>query len=219
MAIVSMRSKKRLVEVSVSALMCLSALFLQMLVLNYLGIHGSICNLPLTLTIVWGLVFGSSLAPLTAVELRRRSLKDVFMRQLLSGSHSGFLIGWFYAWMYYSIFARVFPLSFPLIGWASGYFCLRGIGQGNLLCIPLTFVLTIVGEAIISWQLSAPSVVNKILIGANLEVYNVSLVYEHLKLFILPEALLNSVIAPFIYFPLRSWADLVEGQQAPFPVD
>src|SRR5579883_465497 len=115
MAIVSMRSKKRLIEVSLSGLICVSAFLLQMLVLNYLGIHGSICNLPLTITIVWGLVFGTSLPPLTALELRRRSFHDVFTRQLASGSHSGFLIGWFFSWIYFSIFARIFPLSFPLI--------------------------------------------------------------------------------------------------------
>jgi hypothetical protein len=219
MAIVSMRSKKRFFEVGGAALICVFALLLQMLVLNRLGIHGWICNLPLTITLVWGLVFGSSLPPLTALELRRRSLKDIFLRQLAAGSHSGFLVGWFNAWIYYSIFPRVFPLSFPLLGWASGYFNLRGIGQGNLLCIPLTFVLTIIAEAIISWQLAAPTIINKVLIGANLEVYDVALAYEHLKQFILPEALLNSVVAPFIYFPMRTYADLVEGQQAPFPID
>lgn len=219
MAIVSMRSKKRLLEVSISVLICFSALLMQMLVLNYLGIHGANCNLPLTLTIVWGLVFGSSLPPLTAVELRRRSFKEVFTRQLASGSHSAFLIGWLFSWIYYCMFPTVYPLSFPLIGWAAGYFCLRGIGQGNLLCIPMTFVLTILAEAIISWQLAGTSLVKDIFPAFQLQVYDRSLVFEHLNGFILPEALLNSIIAPFIYFPMRHWYDLVEGQQSSFPID
>ena len=43
--------------------------------------------------------------------------------------------------------------------------------------------------------------------------------FQHLSSFILPEALLNSIIAPFIYFPMRSWYDLVEGQQSAYSID
>jgi hypothetical protein len=192
---------------------------MQMLVLNYLDIHGIISNLPLTLVIVWGLVFGSSLPGMTAMELRRRSLTEVFSRQLASGSHSGFLIGWFFSWLYFFIMP-VYPLCFPLIGWASGYFCLRGLGQGNLLSIPVTFLLTLFAEVIMSWEL--------VVFGGPLDFAHPSrlmfaewskVVFDHLGTIILPEALLNSIIAPFIYFPMRRWYDLVEGQQSSFPID
>ncbi len=204
MAIVSMRSKKRLLEVTGSVFICLSAFFIQMLALNYFGIHGSICNLPLTLTIVWGLVFGSSLSNLTASELRRRTMGEVFSRQLASGSTSAFLIGWGFSWLYFFAIGPVYPLAYPLIGWASGYFCLRAIGQGNLLAIPMTFLLTLFAEAITSWELFA---------------FGRPGVFDHLNAFILPEALLNAVVAPFIYFPMRSWYDLVEGEKSSFAND
>jgi hypothetical protein len=214
-----MRTKKRVIEISLAALLCVSAFLIQMLALNYLGIHGINANLPLTLVIVWGLVFGSSLPTLTAAELRRRSFSEVFTRQIASGSHSGFLIGWFFSWVYFFIMP-IYPITYPLIGWASGYFCLRGLGQGNLLSIPLTFILTLIAEAIMSWEL--------VLFGGQMDFTRPSMlfsaewskvVFDHLGLIILPEALLNAIIAPFIYFPMRSWYDLVEGQQQSFSND
>ena len=218
MAIVSMRSKKRALEIAVSVFLCVIAYLMQVLVLNYFGINGSICNLPLTLTIVWGLVFGSNLPNMTAVELRRRSVQEVFSRQLASGSHSGFLIGWLFSWLYNAVMP-VYPLYFPLVGWGSGYFCLRGLGQGNLLSIPMTFILTIVAEAIMSWELYMLFIV--LHPGAKPDEYvqQFQYLFNHLNSFILPEALLNSVVAPFIYFPMRRWYDLVEGEQSAFPID
>jgi hypothetical protein len=219
MSIVSMRSRKRFLEISISALICFAAFFMQMLVLNYLGIHGITSNLPLTLVIVWGLVFGSSLPGMTAIELSRRSLAEVFFGQLASGSHSGFLIGWFFSWLFYFIMP-VYPINFPIIGWASGYFCLRGLGKGNLLSIPMTFILTLFAEAIMSWEL--------VLFGGPVDFTHptmmlspdwIKVVFDHLSTIILPEALLNSIIAPFIYFPMRRWYDMVEGQQSSFPID
>lgn len=204
MAIISMRSRKRVLELALSALICTSALLIQLLILNYLGIKGSICNLPLTLLIVWGLVFGTTFPAPSAVELRRLSVHDIFMRQAASGSMSGFLVGWFFAWIYFFSLIPVFPIAYPLIGWAAGYFCLRGISQGNLLCIPMVFLLTLFAEGITAWEL--------ILMGR-------PGIFDQLALFILPEALLNSIIAPFIYFPMRRWYDMVEGQQSYFPID
>ncbi len=202
MSVVSMRSKKRMLEIFLSGFICASSFLMQMLVLNNFSIHGSICNLPLTLCIVWGLVFGSRLSPLTALELRKKSMGEVFSRQLASGSHSGFLIGWLLSLIYFMTTVPVYPVAYPIIGWAAGYFCLRSLSQGNLLSIPLTFILTIIAEGLMSWELFA--------LGRGS-------VFEHLSSFILPEALLNSIIAPFIYFPMRRWYDLMEGQQAPFP--
>lgn len=203
MAIISMRSQKRVLEIGLSGLVCTSAILLQLLVLNYQSIHGVVCNLPLTLLIVWGLVFGTNLPSLTAMELRRRSMSEIFTRQLSSGSISGLLVGLFFACIYFSLIP-VFPICYPIIGWVAGYFCLRGLSQGNLLCIPMVFILTLIAEGMTAWQLMA--------IGR-------PGIFDHLSLFILPEALLNSIIAPFIYFPMRRWYDMVEGQQSYFPID
>jgi rod shape-determining protein MreD len=218
-SIVSLRSKKRLLEISSTALICLTAYFMQMLVLNYLGIHGIISSLPLTVVIVWGLVFGSNLPQLSSTDLRRRSLSEIFTRQLASGSHSGFLVGWLFSMLFWPILP-VYPVCFPLIGWLSGYFCLRGISQGNLLSIPLTFILTILAEAIMAWEL--------IMFAGPVDVTHplrmlsgdwCKTVLDHLAVIMLPEALLNSIIAPFLYFPMRRWYDMVEGQQSSFPID
>lgn len=214
-----MRSKKRVLEMSLSILLCVIVFMMQMLVLNYFGIHGSICNLPLTLTIVWGLAFGSSLKNLTAVELRRRSFREIFSRQLAAGSHSGFLIGWLFSWLFAAIMP-VYPIYFPIIGWAAGYFCLRSLGQGNLLAIPMTFILTIVAELLMCWELYAIYFVLHYHSAKPDEmVAQFHALFDHLNTFILPEALLNSIIAPFLYFPMRRWYDVVEGEQSPFEMD
>jgi len=220
MAIVSMRSKKRMLELSISALLCYIAFLMQMLCLNYLGIHGITCDLPLTLIIVWGLVFGSGLPNLTPRELRRQSLGEVFRRQMASGSHSGFLVGWFFSWLYFNI-QPIYSVKFPLIGWISGYFCLRGLGQGNLLAIPMTFILTILAEVIMSWQLVLCHA-GALDISRPAMLFSgdwTKMVFEHLNIIILPEALLNSIIAPFLYFPMRRWYEMLEGQQQSIPLD
>lgn len=178
-------------NVGVSVLTASFALLLQMLVLNRLDLTGAICNLPLTITINWGLVFGSPLPPITTHDLRTSSLKDIFTRQILNGSPSGFLLGLLFACLYSSVIP-VFPVYFPIVGWTAGYFCLRSVSQGNLLSIPLVFVLTVVSEALMAWEL--------FLLGRHD-------VFAHMQTVILPEALLNALIAPFIYFPMRSWYD------------
>ncbi|MBX9571607.1 MAG: hypothetical protein K2X77_22130 [Candidatus Obscuribacterales bacterium] len=215
MAIISMRSRKRALEIGLSALLCVTALLIQLLVLNNFTINGVICNLPLTVIIVWGLVFGTTLPPLTNVELRRLSMGDIFSRQLASGSISGMLVGWFFSWMNINL-VPVYPIAYPIIGWASGYFCLRALSQGNLLCIPLVFILTLIGEGITAWEIFAV----KAFIHQGMDWRIIfSQVFDHLSLFILTEALLNALIAPFIYFPMRRWYELVEGQQSYFPID
>lgn len=178
---------------------------MQMLALNYYAVNGGICNLPLTLVIVWGLVFGNKMPTMTATQLRKSKISEVFIRQLASGSHSAFLIGWAFSWIYFFIsLAPVYPVSFPLVGWAAGYFCLRSLGQGNLLAIPMTFILTIVAEAINCWLLY---------------ILGRPGVFAQLHIFILPEALLNAIIAPFIYFPLRRWYDMRAGEQEAYNID
>lgn len=222
MAIVSMRTHRRFLEISVSGLICIAAYFMQMFVLNYLDIHGVTCNLPLTLVIVWGLVFGTRLPPLSPVELKRRSLSQVFARQLASGSHSGFLVGLLFSCLF-AFIMPVYPASLPIIGWAAGYFCLRGLGQGNLLVIPLTFILTLFAEGIMAWEVAlftGPITLTHPLSLLSREWIEWSkLVFDHLGTIVLPEGLLNSIIAPFIYFPMRRWYDMVEGHQSYFPIE
>lgn len=203
MAIVSLRSRRRLFEVGLAGTLCALTVLVQLTLLNRFSIHGIICSLPLVVIIVWGLVFGSPTPSITAPELRRRSFQEIFIRQLGSGSLSGLLIGLFFAGLYGAIIP-VYLIAFPILGWISGYFCLRSLSQGNLLCIPLVFILSIIAEAVITWQLA---------------LCHRTGVFEHLSWFILPEALLNSIIAPFIYFPLRRWYDLSAGQQAAYLSD
>jgi hypothetical protein len=39
-------------------------------------------------------------------------------------------------------------------------------------------------------------------------------VFEHLAHIALPEGLLNALIAPFVYFPMRRWYDFSSVEQA-----
>lgn len=213
MAILSMRSRKRALEVAGAGLLCASAFLLQTLVLNRFYFNGVICSLPLTIVIVWGLVFGSPLPPITALELRKKSTGEIFRRQLAAGSPGGLLMGLFLACLYSEtvptfpvtlpLFGVVefpaYPLAFPLVGWIAGYLCLRKFSQGNLLCIPLTFVLTLAAECLMSWELV---------------LLRRTGVFEHLAMVVFPEAMINAIIAPFIYFPLRQWYEISEGQRA-----
>jgi cell shape-determining protein MreD len=197
MAILSMQSRKRTVEVALTATLCISAFLVQTLILNRLHLGSVICNLPLVITIVWGLVFGSPLPRISNLELRKSSLGQIFTRQLLAGSPSALMIGLLFASLYKELIPS-YPIAFPVIGWIAGYVCLRALSQGNLLCIPLTFVLTAAAEALTSWELV---------------LLRREGVFDHLSAIVLPEAMLNALIAPFIYLPLRQWYEITEGQR------
>lgn len=181
-----------------AGLLSAGSLFIQMAILNRLTMLGITGNLPLVLILVWGQVFGSPLSSISAAQLRKSSLSEVFTRQLMSGSPSAFLVGLFMTCLY-SHFVPCVPIAFPLMGWVAGYFCMRSLSQGNLLCIPVTFILTIFAE---------------LMMAAQLTVLGRPSALEHFSTVVLPEALLNSVIAPFIYFPLRRWYDFAEGQRS-----
>ncbi len=197
MAILSMQSRKRTVEVALTATLCISAFLVQTLVLNRFQFGGVICSLPLVITIVWGLVFGSPLPRISNLELRKSSQGQIFTRQLLAGSPGGLLVGILFAGLYSALIPS-YPVAFPLIGWGAGYVCLRALSQGNLLCIPLAFVLTVAAEGLMSWELV---------------LLKRTGVFEHLSMVVLPEAMLNALIAPFIYLPLRQWYEITEGQR------
>lgn len=192
MTILSMRARKRFFEIGLTALVAWSSLVLQFTILNKLPVHEVVCNLPLTIVIVWGAVFGSRLPAISADELRLSSVWQIFFRQAASGSVSGALLGALFGALYSSVLP-VYPLYFPLAGWIAGYFCLRNLNKENLLCIPLVLVLTGLAESLMAWQLW--------FLGR-------ACVFETLSSMVLPEALLNAIIAPFIYFPMRRWYDL-----------
>lgn len=192
MALLSMRTRTKLANYGITAVVCMGALVLQLGVLNNFPVHGVYCNLPLTLVIVWGTVFGSPLPDITPDELRMSTTGEIFFRQALTGSVTGLIVGAFMAALYAPLIP-VYPVYLPIAGWFAGYMCLRNINKQNLLSIPVVFVVTLIAETIMSWQLA--------IVGR-------PGVFDQLMQIAVPEASLNAVIAPFIYFPLRRWYDV-----------
>jgi rod shape-determining protein MreD len=203
MAIFSMRTRNKLWGYGLTGLLSMSAIIIQTGVLSNLPVQNVYVNLPLTMVIVWGAVFGSPLPPITPDELRISTLSEVFTRQLFTGSILGALVGALFACLYAALIP-IFPVYLPLIGWISGYFCLRNINKQTLLCMPLVFVMTLLGETIMAVQLA--------LAGHHY-------VIEHLFQIAMPEAILNMFIAPFVYFPMRRWYDFAQVAQVPLEID
>ncbi len=189
MAIVSLRTRTRVWEISLAGAIICFAWLLQLTVLSGIEFKGVICSLPLTMTIVWGAVFGSNLPSLTPEELRQSSLSEVMLRQAIAGSISGALVGATFGALYASVIP-VYPVCYPIIGWIAGYFCLKDFSQAPLLCIPLVFLATIFAETLMAGQLvlcQRPDVLTNLVQVA------------------LPEAAVNSIIAPLTLFPMLSW--------------
>src|SRR5262250_2454884 len=103
MALLSMRARKRSQDIALTALVGGLTWILQLTVLTNLTFQEAVCNLPLTLTILWGFVFGSPMPPIAADELRTKSAGEIFLHQLLSGSVSGALVGGFLGALYASV--------------------------------------------------------------------------------------------------------------------
>lgn len=194
-----MRTRRKLWNYGMIAAIGVSALVVQTTVLNNFPVHGIYCDLPLTIIIVWGAVFGSPMPPITPDELRLSSLNQVFIRQAASGSVAGALMGMYFAVLKAPIIGMI-PIYYPFAGWMAGYFCLRNINKQNYLSIPLVFAITLLAETLMAWQLS--------LMGRDL-------VFDRLMQIAVPEAILNMVIAPFIYFPLRRWYDFSQAVKVP----
>jgi rod shape-determining protein MreD len=114
------------------------------------------------------------------------------MQQMSSGSIYGALLGAFIAALYASVLP-IYPLCYPLIGWIAGYFSLPKVNQETLICIPVVLFGTAIAEIIMAGQLHF--------------FYSRPDVFSHLSKMVLPEGLMNALVAPFIYFPLRSWVD------------
>lgn len=195
MAVISMRARRRFWQIGLAALLICFAWLLQLTVLSLLPLRAILCSLPMMVTIVWGSVFGSPLQMPRADELRNVGVNQVIAMQALSGSLSGALVGAFFAALYASILP-VYPICYPLVGWAAGYFCLRGFNQGALLCIPLVLLLTVFGETVMAVQLAiSPGRPD---------------VFPHLVQIAVPEAIVNAIIAPFVFFPMRSWYEFTK---------
>jgi rod shape-determining protein MreD len=189
MSILSIKAKRRISAISTGTLIIATAWVLQLAVVSKLSMNGVICSLPLTIIIVWGITFGSPVSAPTTDELRLSTLKDVLLRQALSGSISGALVGAAFAALYSSILP-VYPIAYPITGWIAGYFCLRNFNKAVVLCLPLVVILTFMAESITALELICVS--RPYAIETFLQVS-------------VTEAVLNALIAPFVLLPMRGW--------------
>lgn len=200
MALLSMKERRRVGELTIAAVVLWVAWLIQLAILSKLTFSQVLCNLPLAMTIVWGATFGSRMKKPTSDELRMASVGEVLVRQLLSGSLSGALVGGFFAALSYSILP-VFPVAYPVIGWIAGYFSLKNFNQAAFLCIPLVLLLTFLAEIIMAGQMAIvgrPDVIG------------------HFVTIGIPEALLNALIAPVIFIPMRGWFEFSQWRQGAY---
>ncbi len=136
----------------VFGMLCIAWL-LQTTILTALPFHGVITNLPLTVTAVTGFIFGSPIPTITMEELRSRSTFSIFLHQLARGSVAGALTGACAAALFSTI-APIYPVSLPLVGWILGYFCIRGVRQETMICIPIVFLATVLNDILNALQFS-----------------------------------------------------------------
>lgn len=196
-SLISIRARKRLGEIGFATLTILFAWLLQLTVLTKLSLDSVLCSLPLTVIIIWGSVFGSPLRMPAPDELRLLPVDQAIMLQLASGSISGFIVGALFASLYATV-SPIYPVAYPLIGWLAGYFSLKSFNKATLLCIPLVLGGTVFAESILALQLH--------LVGR-------PDVLPRLAEIAFQEAILNSLIAPFIYFPMRAWFEFVSARE------
>ncbi len=193
----SIRFRTRVWEIGLTAAIIFCAWILQSDILTRLSLGQIMCNLPLTFTIVWAAIFGSRLKPLGYDSLRALSMKEVLLHQTLSGSLSGAFIGALFAALYASVLP-IYPYSYPLIGWITGYFSLKNINRGELVCIPLVLFASIFAEFLTACQLMLLARPH---------------VFEHFLQLALPEAALNALVAPLLYVPISRWYSFKISQQ------
>ena len=187
----SIRARNRIWELGLAAVIIYILWLLQLNILTRLALKGLFCNLPLTFTLVWASIFGSQLHRLNADQIRVRSVGQVILYQAMSGSVSGALMGAAFAALYGSV-TPVPLVSYPLMGWIAGYFPLKNINHGAFYSIALVFFGTILGEFFAASQLM---------------ILNRAEVFGRFTELALPEAVLNALIAPFIFVPIKAWYD------------
>jgi rod shape-determining protein MreD len=191
MSFLSIQLRTRLGEILLAFTLIVFVWLLQTDIMNRVTITGLTCNLPLTVTIVWASVFGSPLNRLTPESLRDLTLAQVSFYQALTGSFSGALVGATFAALYASVLP-IYPISYPVIGWLTGYFSLKRMNQAQapLISIPLVLLASVLAEFITAGQLT---------------ILGRSGVTNHFMAIALPESILNALIAPLIYLPMRRW--------------
>ena len=193
MSFVAITTRRRIGAIGVSALIIALAWVMQLAVLSKIELLGAQASLPLTMTIVWGITFGSPVPRQTITDLRIADLRTVLIRQALSGSISGALVGASFAALYSSVLP-VYPLSYPIIGWIAGYFCLRNFNQSLILCIPLVLIFTFLSEGIMAGYLA---------------ILGRPDVLDNFVRIVMSEAVMNALIAPFVFLPMRGWYEFV----------
>jgi len=194
MAIISMQARGKFWHFGLAAVVLVFAWLLQLTLLSIIPLRAVLCSVPMMVTIVWGAVFGSPLHMPRRDELHHVSLGQIVSIQALSGSVSGLLVGAFFGSLYASILP-VYPVSFPIVGWIAGYFCLRNFNQGTLLCIPLVLLLSVLAESITAVQMM---------------ILHRPDVLPHLAQMAVTESIVNAMISPFVFYPLRVWYDLIQ---------
>jgi len=191
MFLLSIKARNHLWELSLTFAVICCIWFLQSTVLTRLSLHSLFCNLPLTFIIIWASIFTSSAQSLSSDDIKVRPLMAIILYQTISGSVSGALVGAVFAALYASIIP-VYLISYPAIGWVAGYFSLKKVQHGAFYSIVLVFLGTILAEFITTCQL---------MVLGRTEVINC---FAQIAI---PEAVLNALIAPFIFVPLRAWYD------------
>jgi rod shape-determining protein MreD len=171
--------------------------FLQTNLLTRLTLGGLLCNLPLTFTIVWASIFGSRMPRLTVDDLRNLSMSEIVSYQALSGSLSGALVGALFAALYASV-TPIYPFSYPLIGWIAGYFSLKRVNHAQFLIVPLVLCASVLSGSFMAFQLSLtgrPEVMARFIQA------------------VLPESLMNALIAPWIFLPMQRWDEFLSTKE------
>lgn len=193
----SIRLRTRLTHLALAFGVVVFIWLLQLNVLTRLTLGGLLCNLPLTFTIVWASIFGSRMPKLTTDDLRTLSMSEIVSYQALSGSLSGALIGALFAALYASV-TPVYPFSFPLIGWIAGYFSLKRINHAQFLIVPLVLFASVMAGSIMAFQLSLtgrPEVMGRFIQA------------------VLPESIMNALIAPWIFLPMQRWDEFLSTKE------
>jgi len=189
MGFLSIQFRTRIWQISLAAALVLIIWLIQTDVITRFSLKGLLCNLPLTFTILWGAIFGSRHQGLIAEEIRSFSVGEIATQQALSGSTSGACIGALFAALYGSALP-IYPVAYPLIGWISGYFSVKKMHQPVFLSIPLVLFASVFAE---------------FMTGCQLALLNRPDTFARFVQIAMPESILNALIAPIIFIPMRTW--------------
>jgi len=185
----SIQFRTRLWQFSLAVALVLIIWLIQTDIITRFSLKGLLCNLPLTFTILWGATFGSRQRGFLAEEIRAFTVGEIALQQALGGSLTGACIGALFAALYSSALP-IYPVAYPLIGWISGYFSLKNVNQPTFLSIPLVLFASVFAE---------------FLTGCQLTLLNRPDTFARFVQIAMPESILNALIAPIIFIPMRTW--------------